>query len=285
MRHILKAQPTLPIPQVIFKAQGFTVLEYIDGNPIGSWNSLGMTEQTRHKLLRGLATFLHKLWTCPAPAAETCVTAVTYKDWLLEEVDKAICRSMQSSGWGHPISFVLRRAILDSLVPREDCPWRAVRHGDMSALNVLMNDDGLSGVIDWDTASFVPAPAAIQHPLFIADVPGLLHDNIPEGMTFADDRVYLEGAIRQQSADASHIADLLANSHERQFFELSLRNKRINKEYIRLRLGAEEFDRVAARKQFDDFLMKNTWMENHYAAKELRWQLCEIPHAASYAVS
>lgn len=72
MRHILKAQPTLPIPQVIFKAQGFTVLEYIDGNPIGSWNSLGMTEQTRHKLLRGLATFLYKLWTCPAPAAETC---------------------------------------------------------------------------------------------------------------------------------------------------------------------------------------------------------------------
>ncbi|KAF2211848.1 hypothetical protein CERZMDRAFT_85234 [Cercospora zeae-maydis SCOH1-5] len=104
-------------------------------------------------------------------------------------------------------------------------------------------DDHVDGdrVIVWDTAQFVPIPAAVQHPAFIADIPGWCNDNVPPDMTFEDDRTYLEGAIRKlatESASYRMLPNLLGTSRERQFFELSLRNKRINEQYVKLRLGS-----------------------------------------------
>lgn len=131
-------------------------------------------------------------------------------------------------------------------------------------------------VIDWDTVSFVPAPAAIHPPLFIANIPGFHNDDIPEDMDFVEDRAYLEAAIRRLSKGADNIADLLASSSGRQFFELSLRNKQINKEYIRRRLGNAEFDKKTMCVQLNMFLLANVDMESHTTVVELRSKLAEI---------
>lgn len=154
--------------------------------------------------------------------------------------------------------------------------------------------NGISRIIDWDTASFVPAPAAIHHPLFIANIPGF-YTGVPETMDFAPDRAYLEAAIRKLSSSSSsssslssssstserdsahYIADLLASSFERQFFEMALRNRRINDEYVRLRLLGEkngEVDKKALRDELEEFLVRNGDLRGHVAVVELERRLC-----------
>lgn len=49
----------------------------------------------------------------------------------------------------------------------------------------------------------------------MADILSINLDDVPEGMEFADDRAYLEGAIREISTDAGWLADLLASSSQR----------------------------------------------------------------------
>ncbi|ROT36431.1 hypothetical protein SODALDRAFT_219541 [Sodiomyces alkalinus F11] len=88
------------------------------------------------------------------------------------------------------------------------------------------------------TVWLAPAPSAIQHPLFLADIPGWRNDHVPEGMTFEEDRAYLEYAISRLDArlgSPQRIHDLLRTSFERQFLELSLHNQRINEQYVKRR--------------------------------------------------
>jgi hypothetical protein len=96
---------------------------------------------------------------------------------------------------------------------------------------------------------------------------------VPEGTDLTEDRLYLESVIRKQSADTTVIADLLASSGERQLFEMSLRNKRISQEYVRLRTGAINFSEDVLGRHFDDFLTTKKRMEDHPAVKTLREEL------------
>nr|POE54899.1 hypothetical protein CFP56_64572 [Quercus suber] len=112
-------------------------------------------------------------------------------------------------------------------------------------------------VIDWDTVSLVPTPAAIQFPVFMANIPGFLDADISASTDFINDRLYLEQRMRGMSPDGEMIADMLSNSCEREFFEMSLRNKRINAEYIRLNAGDGSFDQTTLGSQLEEFLLKN----------------------------
>jgi hypothetical protein len=197
-------------------------------------------------------------------------TVTGYRDWLIQEVDKAIYRAATNPGWGDVVPFVQCRTAIHRLVPDQTSPKFAIKHGDFNPLNVLVNECGLTGlahlilplkvpeltlhrVIDWDTACVVPAPSAIQHPLFIANIPGINNDNGPEALDLSEDRAYLEDSIRRLSfGDDSSIADLLTDSFERQFFELSLRNKRVNTEYVKLR---GETNTLGAKDLFDELQM------------------------------
>lgn len=217
-----------------------------------------------------------------------------YRDWLLDEVDLAICRCSTNLGWGDPIHFLRRRAWARELVPPRSNLHTAIRHGDVNALNVLVDEDGLTGstsrakgyqrshtdcfnrVIDWDTASWVPAPAAIQHPLFIANIPGIRNDDAPQDMDFTEDRAYLENAIRELCVDGSNVADLLATSRERQFFELSLRNKRVNEEYIRLRCGRVANSQQILEQELEEFFHKHAGMRDNPALRVLHTQFAVV---------
>lgn len=381
MRHIKQMDPTLhQIPNVIFSAEKYSVLEYLGGNAIGFgvWDVCSLPRSRRERILDGLAEVLWRLWRClsallPLSASlslSMSMSTTTYRSWLFHEVDLGIRRSIENSGWGDPLHFLLRRAKVDSLLPSIACSCGdeslgclAIRHGDLNPLNVLVDDEGrltgyvhiilyhyrnvlslslslsekqkgkgvalsfsfsffllpflspfflffaclpaclpfsinsltpqkneISRIIDWDTASFVPAPAAIHHPLFIANIPGF-YTGVPETMDFAPDRAYLEAAIRKLSSSSSyssssssserdsanHIADLLASSFERQFFEMGLRNRRINDEYVRLRLLGEkngEVDKKALRDELEEFLVRNGDLRGHVAVVELERRLC-----------
>lgn len=71
-----------------------------------------------------------------------------YQDWLLDEVDLAICRSATKSDWGNPIYFLQRRAWAREMVPIQTDLRLVIRHGDLNALNVLVKEDELTGSVD-----------------------------------------------------------------------------------------------------------------------------------------
>ncbi|KAG8627928.1 hypothetical protein KVT40_003801 [Elsinoe batatas] len=170
------------------------VLDFLEGEPVGIWNHNRLSDDTRKRYIDDLSHFYLTLWTvCPPPLRSS-------------KVDHAFLRALHSTdgSWGDPMSFLLRRSFIN--------------------------------VIDWDYARVVPAGSAVHHPLFIADIPGWVNDGVDQGESFHDDRAYLENAIAvhgRQSPHADALRRLLETSHERQFFELSLRNKRINKEYVK----------------------------------------------------
>lgn len=143
MRHISEQIPMLSIPAVIIHAQNYSLLGYLEGSPICSWNSDTMKDGERHVILDGLASFLCELWTCPVIDTDDIKTS--YHDWLLHEVDQAICRSIRYPGWGDPIHFLRRRLKVKDVVPSPNVQRLAIKHGDMNALNVLVHDGKLSG--------------------------------------------------------------------------------------------------------------------------------------------
>lgn len=172
MRHIKQMDPTLhQIPNVIFSAEKYSVLEYLGGNAIGFgvWDLCRLPRSRRERILDGLAEVLYRLWRClsaslPLSASASSslsmsmsmsMSTTTYRSWLLHEVDLGIRRSIENLGWGDPLHFLLRRAKVESLLPSiacscgDDClGCLAIRHGDLNPLNVLVDDEGrLTGYV------------------------------------------------------------------------------------------------------------------------------------------
>lgn len=109
----------------------------------------------------------------------------------------------------------------------------------------------------------------------MAGIPGY-RTATPEGVDLAKDRLYLESAVGEQSPEGSGFSDLLASSCERQFFEMALRNKRINLAHITLRWEATACSKETLHKQLDDFLVRNKGMKAHSAVEKLQDHLAGL---------
>ncbi|KAE9377630.1 hypothetical protein N431DRAFT_541317 [Stipitochalara longipes BDJ] len=227
--------PTLLALAIVYQSQYYTVMDYLDGEALGSWNTQVLSKERRQILLDGLASFLFSIWNLEeVQDTQGTKHKMTYRKLLRNEVDRGLLRALEgNSACGDPIHYLYRRVKIDDLVPYPDDGIAILKHGDLNAWNVVANERGLSGVVDWDTSRFTPAPSAIQHPLFIADIPGWLNDDVPKEMTFEEDRAYLEhviGKLDASSENPGRIEHLLRTSFERQFLEMSLRNRKINDE-------------------------------------------------------
>lgn len=80
MKHIKHMEPALQIPTVIYSAERYTILEYVHGAAIGSWNLQHLSNLRRCELLEDLAAFLYKLWTCPPPPIESGMALESLRD-------------------------------------------------------------------------------------------------------------------------------------------------------------------------------------------------------------
>jgi hypothetical protein len=68
--------------------------------------------------------------------------------------------------------------------------------------------------------SVAPLPAIINHPWFIADIPGWNNDGVASGESFKEDRTYLEHAIKEREISRHlplTVSTLLCNSGMRLF--------------------------------------------------------------------
>ncbi|KAG9228154.1 hypothetical protein BJ875DRAFT_528295 [Amylocarpus encephaloides] len=183
-------RPALLAPTIVYQTNDYTVMEYLDGEALKSRNTQVLPKKRRQVLLDGLAIFLFSLWTLEE-TQHTQEYKMTYRKLLQSEVNKGLIRALEgNSAWGDPIYYLHRRVRIDSLIPYPDDGVATVKHRDLNAWNVVVNERGLSDVVDWDTSRFMPAPSAIQHPLFIADIPGWLNDDVPKEMIFKEDRDY-----------------------------------------------------------------------------------------------
>jgi hypothetical protein len=71
---------------------------------------------------------------------------MTYRKFLRNEVDKALLRTLEgNSAWGDSIHYLYRRVKIDDLVPYPDDGVTTLKHGDLNAWNVVVNERGLSG--------------------------------------------------------------------------------------------------------------------------------------------
>ena len=56
-------RPEPPAPGIVYQSDYYTILEYLDGEALKSWNTQVLPKERRQVLLDDLATFLFSLWT------------------------------------------------------------------------------------------------------------------------------------------------------------------------------------------------------------------------------
>ena len=98
-------------------------------------------------------------------------------------------------------------------------------------------------------------------------------------MAFKQDREYLENAMSKLAAKSRHpqaqqISQLLSSCSERQFFEMALRNKKINEQHIRLRVqDSSRVNTAMLLGQLDAFLALNLSLQDDARISALRVRL------------
>jgi hypothetical protein len=55
--------PALLAPAIVYRSQYYTVMDHLDGQALGFWNTQALPKERRQLLLDDLATFLFSLWT------------------------------------------------------------------------------------------------------------------------------------------------------------------------------------------------------------------------------
>jgi aminoglycoside phosphotransferase (APT) family kinase protein len=66
LKSLKEEDPGLLAPAVIYPTERYTLMEYLDGEALKSWNTRSLTQERRQMLLDDLATFLFSVWTCQA---------------------------------------------------------------------------------------------------------------------------------------------------------------------------------------------------------------------------
>ncbi|KAK5072985.1 hypothetical protein LTR64_000608 [Lithohypha guttulata] len=166
--HFVRQNTSIPIPRVLsaFEHCGITyiTMERVTGQMIGSgW--LNRSAESRAALLSQLRCHIRELRSLSAPVGMGVAN-------VMEEA-LYVERLPGSSLWFGPFRGVagfhlhLRQGIkpdvnldpeIKQLVALHDGQWPIVfTHGDPSSLNILVKDDQVVGIIDWETAGWFPA--------------------------------------------------------------------------------------------------------------------------------
>lgn len=109
-------------------------------------------------------------------------------------------------------------------------------------------------MVDWDWIFAAPLPAVIHHPSFIADIPGWKNAGAREGEHFAEDRLFLEAAVREKEVSRQlppTVSTLLCDSGKRFFFQSAFHCRGIHEEFVRKYCARTEENLDAASTQLD----------------------------------
>ncbi|OMP83919.1 hypothetical protein BK809_0001302 [Diplodia seriata] len=157
---------SIPVPKVYcaFERRGWTyiVMERIDGDKVGQgW--VKRTEESKAKILSKLKPLIQQLRNVPAPGPRVSNVdgGSLYDPRLPGPLRFGPFDSVHDfhkhlhGGFGPDASFDPE---VNELIRLHDQPWPppVFTHGDLSSLNILARGDEIVGIIDWETAGWLP---------------------------------------------------------------------------------------------------------------------------------
>ncbi|KAJ5925016.1 hypothetical protein N7454_007655 [Penicillium verhagenii] len=245
-------------PEVFYKKDHPVLYsDWVSGDPLESW-TLHIPLKKRHVFLTDFAEFLLQIWTTPPPGHLT-EQDQHYSAWLTRSLDRGLRRTLLGTArWGDAIDYLIMRSMIPAYsaeVEVDHYTGLGLAHGDLNAGNIMKdNEFHLTGVIDWDWMYAAPLPAVINHPWFIADIPGWNNFGVEDGETFENDRIFLENAIKQKETErqmSCTVSMLLRDSGKRFFFQSAFHYQGIHEEFVGMHCTRTEDNMRAAASQLD----------------------------------
>lgn len=168
--NFVRAMTRIPVPQLRYPhlaSSMWIVQDYIEGKMLFErWDTLSYFMQFRVACtLRGYISQLRRLRRSYPGTVDTGHTGgVIFNDVQIgpvESADKfrALCESSAYSSWAKAARYRLHcnEAQLIEPPPYMKNDWTLVfTHGDLNPTNLLLSNDGVLWVIDWQTSGFYP---------------------------------------------------------------------------------------------------------------------------------
>lgn len=167
--HFVSRHTAVPVPKVhcAFEHKGvvYIAMERIDGKPV-SLGWLNRSDESRHALLNKLKSLVQEFRAIPPPmgvsVTDVCGGPVfdarlpSKHLWgsfpSVDDFHRELRDGIEASQVTDP-SFPGLLDLIDFTVARGPTVFT---HGDLSSLNVLVRGDEIVGIIDWETAGWLP---------------------------------------------------------------------------------------------------------------------------------
>lgn len=160
----LQANTTIPTPNIITDwsegSRYFMVNERLSGEPLDSaWPRMSTTE--RHRVAKQTADYLNQLRQLHSTRIEGLKGEPIYSAFLFPvgygvphgplSTDEELWNELAKALEGVPLKAVHRlRAQMPSSTPY------TFTHGDLTSVNVMVEDGNLVGIIDWEASGYFP---------------------------------------------------------------------------------------------------------------------------------
>ena len=163
-------------------------------------------------------------------------------EWLTYSVDRGIRRALNRRNIDLSIDHIIQRSVIPRYVVAEanHAPWVFV-HPDLHNANIIVDSNlTIQGLIDWEVANAVPLQAAACYPKLLANVPGAAPPHLSTEIAcqhLPEEKAYFVSSLadketRRQANGTVSIAQLMAGSEERHFFEMSIHCQPILREFV-----------------------------------------------------
>ena len=166
--HFISQNTSIPVPKIhcafTYRGCPYIVMERIKGDMIGvGW--VNRSEESKTKLLTQLKKMIQEIRELPPPEGIgiTSISGGTLFDCRLPGPSLRFGPFPSVQGFHRYLRDNMGfNPGLDSevqnLIRQHDRAWPIVfTHGDLSSLNILVRDDNIVGIIDWETAGWYPS--------------------------------------------------------------------------------------------------------------------------------
>ncbi|KAK5082559.1 hypothetical protein LTR70_007665 [Exophiala xenobiotica] len=156
----IRKHTTIPVPKVFcaFEHNGtvYIAMERLSGTPLGrGWTR--RSEATKADILRQLQGYVNQLRDLPRPSGQNLVAAIDGGPFLDERlpgpsglVGPFASGQGPNSRHSEDIQHFL---VLHDETSEDVC----FTHNDLSSLNILVEDQQVTGIIDWENAAWLPS--------------------------------------------------------------------------------------------------------------------------------
>ncbi|KAK2765227.1 hypothetical protein FQN54_008926 [Arachnomyces sp. PD_36] len=255
----------------------YILLDWIDGRCMQPWSLSDPPVEARHHVLNQIADLMLEMLGSSAagkgirfygaPAGTPENTPVSTTIWLTESIDRPIRRNLRQKKTPMVIDNLIQRSMVSQYVmpEHENSYWAAI-HPDLHSDNIVVDDEwNIIGLIDWNLMFAQPLQKGAVFPKLIEHIPGAAPPDLPAELQYLDfthDKDYLVATLaekegKQNKESGIPVANLVKNSTQRAFFEMSHNFPDVHTEFARRHCQRTKENIDAAKKELEIFLSRN----------------------------